>query len=190
MKRIIYLAAGSSRRFGENKLFFALDGKPLYRHGLDMLAALVKARDDCDLTVVSRYPAVLEAARALGARAADSPESEKGLSYTIRAGMDAAGALEEGDFLVFVVADQPWLTAATVSRLLDAARPGVPAACAVFGERAGNPMAFAAALAPELRALESDHGGREVAARHRPLAVPATSARELDDVDAPEDMER
>ena len=35
---ILYLAAGNSRRFGENKLLYPLDGKAVYRHLLDRLA--------------------------------------------------------------------------------------------------------------------------------------------------------
>ena len=37
MIHIIYMAAGNSRRFGSNKLFYELDGKPMYRHLLDNL---------------------------------------------------------------------------------------------------------------------------------------------------------
>ena len=66
-KHIIYLAAGSGSRFGSNKLLCPLEGKPLFRHGLDTLAGLVRARKDCDLTIVSRYGPVLEAAQAAGA---------------------------------------------------------------------------------------------------------------------------
>ena len=36
-KHILYLEAGSSRRFGANKLLMELNGKPLYRHGFDLL---------------------------------------------------------------------------------------------------------------------------------------------------------
>ena len=66
-KHIIYLAAGSGSRFGSNKLLCPLEGKPLFRHGLDTLAGLVRARKDCDLTIVSRYGPVLAAAQAAGA---------------------------------------------------------------------------------------------------------------------------
>lgn len=153
-----------------------------------MLSALVSEKDDCGLTVVSCYPEIRDAARALGARAADSPESKKGLSYTIRAGLDAVGTLGDGDFLLFVVADQPWLTAKTVSRLLGRAQPGVEAACAAYDGRMGNPMLFSAALAPELWELTGDHGGRGVAHRHLCETVQVDDPRELCDVDAPEDM--
>ena len=54
MTHILFLAGGSGRRFGENKLLYPLEGRPLYRHGLDMLASLAKTRDDCTLAVVSR----------------------------------------------------------------------------------------------------------------------------------------
>lgn len=187
MKHILFLASGNSRRFGENKLLKEISGKPLYRHGLDMLAALVRERDDCTLTVVSRYAAVRAGAQALGVRAVDSPESEKGLSYTIRAGLDVL-ALQDGDFVVFVVADQPYLTAETVARLLDAAKRGVRMARVVFGERRGNPNLFCAALAPELYALRGDEGGRELLRGADCVLVQAGSERELYDVDTVQDL--
>lgn len=40
MIHIIYMAAGNSRRFGSNKLFYELDGKPMYRHLLDRFAEI------------------------------------------------------------------------------------------------------------------------------------------------------
>lgn len=187
MKHILFLASGNSRRFGENKLLKALSGKPLYRHGLDTLAELMRERGDCTLTVVSRYEAVRAGAQALGVRAVDSPESEKGLSYTIRAGLDALD-LQDGDFIVFVVADQPYLTKQTVARLLDAAQPGVRMARVVFGERRGNPNLFCAAMAPALRALEGDEGGRALLRGADCVLVQAGSERELYDVDTAPDL--
>lgn len=189
MKHILFLASGNSRRFGENKLLKELSGKPLYRHGLDTLAELVREREDCTLTVVSRYAAVQAGAQALGVRAVDSSESEKGLSYTIRAGLDAL-TLQDGDFIVFVVADQPYLTQKTVARLLDAAEPGVRMARVVFGERRGNPNLFCAAMAPALRALEGDEGGRELLRGADCVLVQAGSERELYDVDTVVDLDR
>ena len=181
MKHILYLAGGNSRRFGENKLLYELEGKPLYRHGLDMLVSLIQTRDDCTLTVVSRYDEVLDGAHACGVRAVYSPESVKGQSYTIRAGLDALD-VREGDFVVSVVADQPYLTADTVARLLDAAQPGVVCARVGFGERRGNPALFSAALVPELRALRGD-GGRPLLLRPDCVLVQAGSERELYDID-------
>ena len=145
-KHILYLAAGSGSRFGSNKLLCPLEGKPLFRHGLDTLAALVQGRKDCDLTVVSRYGPVLESARAAGARAVDSPDSAQGLSFTIRAGLSALSPIPPEDFLLFVAADQPRLGSGTAARLLDAACPGVLIAAACWESQPGNPVLFSAAL--------------------------------------------
>ena len=77
MIHIIYMAAGNSRRFGSNKLFYELDGKPMYRH---LLERLIEIKDRynklkkagkkkknaesnnpvIDITVVTRYREILD----------------------------------------------------------------------------------------------------------------------------------
>ncbi len=182
-KHIIFLASGSSRRFGENKLLYPLEGRPLFLHGLQMLQGVVDSQQDCTLTVVSRYAPIRQASAALGIRAVDSPDSEKGVSYTIKAGIHALGDISPEDFLVFVVADQPYLTGASVQRLLRAAEEGAECACLCWADLPGNPTAFSAGLLPELLALSGDTGGRAVLKRHRCRFVSAASPRELEDID-------
>lgn len=127
-KHLIYLAAGSGRRFGGNKLLYSLEGRPLFSYGLETLRRVAQLRPECEVTVVSRYPQILEAAQTAGVRAVDSPQSVGGISHTIRAALDALPPVSGEDFLFFAVADQPWLEADTLLRLVDAARPGVPGA--------------------------------------------------------------
>ena len=191
MTHILYLAAGNSRRFGGNKLLFPVDGIPLYRHGLKTLADLCAARRDCTLTVVTRSEEIAADARARGASAVLSPESENGIAYTIRAGIRSLSLAAE-DYLLFAVADQPHLSADTVCRLLDAADAGVLCATAVFGDQPGNPTLFSSALAEELCALEGDTGGRKILRRHAAdcVRIPCTDARELWDVDVREDVHK
>lgn len=191
MNHLILLAAGSSRRFGGNKLLAPLKGKPLYTWGLSALNKVCRTRGDCTLTVVSRYPEIREAARALDAKAVDSPDSEKGQSYSIRSGLQSLEEVGEKDFILFLPADQPWITPDTIARLLDAAGPDTWTATAAFGERVGTPTLFSARLLPDLLALESDRGGRKLMGRPgQPcLAVQAGSERELDDVDYPEQLQ-
>ena len=190
MIHILYLAAGSGRRFGSNKLLYPLGGRPLFSHGLDTLSAVAGERGDCTLTVVSRYPEILEAARSMGALAVDSPHSERGLSHTIRAGLTSLPTPAPSDFLLFMAADQPWVKETTVSCLLDAARTGLWAACAGFGKERGNPVLFSAALLPDLLALRGDEGGRSILRRHpeRVVLVPVTEERELWDIDRLSDV--
>ena len=107
MNHLILLAAGSSRRFGGNKLLAPLNGNPLYTWGLSALNEVCRTRGDCTLTVVSRYPEIRDAAQAVGAQAVDSPDSEKGQAYSIRAGLQALGRVGERDFILFLPADRP-----------------------------------------------------------------------------------
>ena len=186
-EHLILLAAGSARRFGSNKLLRPLNGKPLYAHGLAALLAAAKMRPAADVTVVSRTPEILAAARAAGAKAVESPLSEQGLSFTIKAALDALEPLAEGDYLLFAVADQPYLTAASVAALLEKAAPPTLGATLCSGEKVGSPTLFSASLAKDLRALEGDRGGRSVlrALGGECLRVQAKSARELEDIDLP-----
>ena len=186
-EHLILLAAGSARRFGSNKLLRPVEGKPLYAHGLAALLAAAMMRPAADVTVVSRTPDILAAARAAGAKAVESPLSEQGLSFTIKAALDALEPLAEGDYLLFAVADQPYLTAASVAALLEKAAPPTRGATLCFGEKVGSPTLFSASLAKDLRALEGDRGGRSVlrALGGECLRVQAKSARELEDIDLP-----
>ncbi len=182
-EHILYLASGSSRRFGSNKLLYPLEGKPMFLYGLETLQQAARGRDACTITVISRYPEIRQAAGERGIAAVDSPESAHGISHTIKAGLQALGPLSDDDFLVFAVADQPWLTVSTVRRLLDAARPGVMCASLCWQDRPGNPTLFSAALVPELMALEGDTGGRAVLKKHPCLMIEADNIHELEDLD-------
>lgn len=183
---LIYLAAGSARRFGSNKLLFPLAGKPLYRHGLDLLEAFAAQRAGCTVTVVSRYAPILEDAGARGMNAVDSPQSGQGVSFTIRAGLRSLTYGPE-DYFLFLVADQPWLTLQTLQGLADAAEQGTLTACAAWDGRPGNPVLFSASLAGELLALTGDAGGRRVLRAHpeRCRLVQTTGPQELLDLDTP-----
>ncbi len=191
MIHVIYLAAGQSRRYGSNKLLEPRDGRPLYRYGLDAIREAIRGRDDCTLNVVTCWKKIADAVSAEGIRCVPSRDSSLGVSYTIRAGIRSVEPLEDGDYLVFAVADQPNLTPATVARLLDTVRLHPVTACLACGEQSGNPVLFAASLADELCALEGDRGGKAVMRRHPEahINVPC-DALELEDVDVRTDLQK
>ncbi len=187
-KHLIYLASGNSNRFGENKLLVTANGKPLYLHGLEQLIKAAEGDPACVVTVVSRYPEIRSTARQMGLRAVDCPESRNGLSYSIKAGIHGAGPCSGDDFLMFICADQPNLTAASIRKLLDHASPGVETARLFWGDSPGNPVLFSAALIPELMQLQGDQGGAAVVKNHRCLPVQADHCGELEDIDFREDL--
>ncbi len=187
-KHILYLASGNSRRFGANKLLFPFQEKPLFLHGLLLLQGYTTKHPDCTLTVVSRYEEIRQTAAALGISFADSPDSDKGISYTIKAGLTALGTVSSEDFILFVVADQPFLTEASLDKLFAYAVPGTEGATLAYGDRPGNPNLFSAGLIPELMQLEGDKGGRAVLKKHTCVMVQANSEAELNDIDTQADL--
>lgn len=215
MIHIIYMAAGNSRRFGSNKLFYKLDGKPMYRHLFERLIEIKdrynklkntgtnKPLDSdkmdtdtvidnyigtdtglskkagkktknaesnnpvIDITVVTRYREILDYCSSIpDCRAVLSPDSEKGISYTIKAGIMAvqeqkktgmhmwqssvwqkkpeknSGSLhntvETEDYYMFAVADQPYLKSQSVIKLIDKALENKGNKRLVFSLRCGD----------------------------------------------------
>ncbi len=188
-KHLIYLASGNSSRFGTNKLLHSYRGMPLYLHGLKTLMEVAAEDPECTLRVVSRYPQIREAARARGVIAVDCPESVQGISWSVKAGIASVGACSSEEFLLFAVADQPWLRAESVWRLLGKAVPGTMSARLCSGDTPGNPVLFSAALIPELMQLTADEGGGKIARKYHAIPVSVEDPRELMDIDQAGDLQ-
>ena len=182
-KSIVYMAAGNSRRFGSNKLLHIYDGKPLYRHGLDMLISFCSHRTDCSLIVVSQYQEILRYSELKDVWTVYSHDSKKGVSFTIRAAIESLEMISEEDFIVFVVADQPYLSEKTMEKILEQVDRGVETVSAAYHEKPGNPTMFSAKLIPELLGLKGDEGGRKVIKNHKCIYVEVEEEKELYDID-------
>ena len=161
MIHIIYMAAGNSRRFGSNKLFYELDGKPMYRHLLERLVEIKdrynKLKSDSpviDITVVTRYREILDYCACIqDCHAVLSPDSEKGISYTIKAGIMAVQEQKKTgmqDYYMFAVADQPYLKSQSVIKLIDKVLENKGNIRLTFslrcGDALGNPCVFHSSL--------------------------------------------
>lgn len=198
MIHIIYMAAGNSRRFGSNKLFYELDGKPMYRHLLERLIEIKdrynKLKSDSpviDITVVTRYREIQDYCLSIpDCHAVLSPDSEKGISYTIKAGIMAVQEQKKTgmqDYYMFAVADQPYLKSQSVIKLIDRVLENTGGKQLAFslrcGDVVGNPCVFHSSLIPQLLSLEGDKGGRSVAKKYDCVYVDVADERELMDID-------
>lgn len=198
MIHIIYMAAGNSRRFGSNKLFYELDGKPMYRHLLERLIEIKdrynKLKSDSpviDITVVTRYREILDYCSSIpDCHAVLSPDSEKGISYTIKAGIMAVQEQKKSgmqDYYMFAVADQPYLKSQSVIKLIDKVLENKGNMRLVFslrcGDAVGNPCVFHSSLISQLLSLEGDKGGRSVAKKYDCVYVDIADELELMDID-------
>ena len=118
----------------------------------------------------------------------DAPE--EGVSRSIRLGLRAA---EPCSAVLFLVGDQPLLTAGSVRRILAAGRENPDKI--IVPQRpdgqSGNPCLFPAAFFPELLSLEGDRGGRRVIRAHPEAVFPVSvPEEELADTDTKEELRR
>lgn len=194
----ILLAAGMSRRFGENKLFHPIGGKPMYRHMADRLAELLRRGEIADLVVVTGYDRIRDE---IGneANVVMNRNPELGITHSLALGLTRLLSSACPDACLFAVADEPFFTLESLEALLTAYErsdkgiaapapreeagtgsvdPGTPLS------RLGNPVIFSAAYFPELLSLSGDRGGKRVALRHPEdiliCPVPEAELRDLD----------
>lgn len=178
----VIMAAGSSSRFGANKLLQEFGGKPLFRRAMEAVPLELFLR----VHVVTGYEPVAALAAELGFSAIRNDHPELGVSHTIRLGLEG---LQDCDGVLFMTADQPLLTKQTMEQLAACfcAEPSVIAAAAHDGKR-GNPCLFPRGLFPALLALEGDVGGARVIKAHtdrlRLVEVPAEELADCDTAEA------
>lgn len=187
---IVFMASGFGRRFGSNKLLHPLAGKPLYTYALsNLLKAANELKTDITvrITVVSQYDEILADAEKGGAIAVHNPESDKGITASIKLGINC---LPKSDNYAFFVADQPYFKAETASAFVRRFLASVRTiGCVTDGNTCGNPVIFNHIYLPELLALEGDRGGKQVVSRHpEEVFYYQVNSQELLDLDMPEDF--
>ncbi len=185
----IYLAAGNSSRFGkDNKLLHNYDGCAIFRHTLDKLCSACKHHSHTDIIVVTKHSEILSYTKDMGITTVYEPEMPNQISYTIKAGIHAIKQLNDEDFLVFVVADQPLLSANTLEKFISIAKTDVLTASAFYGDTRGNPTMFSAKLAPQLLSLRGDVGGKVILSKYPPARIPVDNKLELVDIDTIDEL--
>ena len=179
------MAAGNARRFGENKLAAALDGRSLILRALEA----VPAEQFEKVVVVTQYPEVMRLAGEFHFASVHNPHPDWGISHTIALGLTE---LRDCDGVLFLVSDQPLLRRESVAAVVELWKhqPGKIAALGHNGVR-GNPCLFPARFFPELLELREDRGGNAVIRHHEEdLILLEVDDAELYDVDTVRALEQ
>lgn len=184
---IVVLAAGKGSRFGGHKLLADVEGKPMYEYMLALLAQL----QEVPRVIVTAEVEIQRAAEAAGITVVENPDPERGISYSIRLGiqacMDIDGLLQG---ILISVCDQPGLSVDTFRRLMHTARqhPG-SIVCASVKGRCQNPVVWDIRYAEELLCLTGDVGGRMILKRHKEAVICVeTEAVQLADIDTRQEL--
>lgn len=182
----IVLAAGLSRRMGENKLLVRLGGETVL--GRAVRTARAAGLDPVCVVVGEESERLLTELRGLPVVPVVNPEPGRGMSRSLREGVaalpdDVAGA-------AVLLADMPFVTAAMVRAVIEAAGDA-PMAAASYEGVVAPPYFYRRALFAELLELDGDGCGKRVYKRHQAeAAVVSLPATALADLDVPADVER
>ena len=184
----VVLAGGAGSRFGGGKLLASIGGRPVLQHVLDALATAGVG----DVVVVLGHDAdAVEAAIAWrDERRAVNPHPERGLSSSLRVGVDVAGS--DADSLLVALGDQPLLSPDVIGALLDApAKRGRPIVVPVYeDERGRNPVLLRRPAFGLVAEAEGDRGLGPVLEAHPELVVEVPVSGTNPDVDTPADLAR
>lgn len=189
------LAAGSSVRFGKDKLLLNLQGKPLYRHMLEILESLRKKGRLSHVLVVCQADEIYEDIKKNFQKleAVINLRPEMGISRSIRLGLEhLLDIAPTSHACLFAVADQPRISSDSIINLLktwDQNNCGIVSSC--YQQRTGNPVIFGAKYYEELINLSGDTGGKQVLKRHEDdVMYCEMPPDELMDIDTKDDLAR
>jgi molybdenum cofactor cytidylyltransferase len=187
----IILAAGDSTRFGSSKQLLRLQGRLLCEWVLD--AALGSRLDRVVLVTGRDHGRILsELGQKTGHARLEvilNPEFQGGLSTSLKTGLLLVQHSHPS--VMFLLADQPFVTAATLNLLLEQFYRSARSMCVpTLKGRRGNPALFSRSLYPELLQITGDQGGRSVIAAHldQLLTVEIPDPEFFFDIDVPDDL--
>jgi molybdenum cofactor cytidylyltransferase len=190
----IVLAAGGSTRFGASKQLLDWHGQPFVR-------AVAKNALDAGLSPVTvvtgaNSDQVSAAIEGLDVDLVKNNEWSSGQGSSIRAGvtslMQPPSRRAEGvGGAVFLLADQPHVTASVIRALVEKHAEGLyPIVAPMVIDRRANPVLFDRVTFSDLQTLEGDVGGRAIFHKYRVEYLPWHDDRLLLDVDTPEHYQR
>lgn len=181
----ILLAAGSSRRFGSNKLVVPLpDGTPLVLAVVRRLQFVVNAV----IVVVHPQDQVLpELLATENVQVVICQNADAGMGASLAAGVAASG---DARGWIIVLADMPAIQISTLQRVVQALDNGAVLAAPYHAGQRGHPVGFRSSVRDELLTLSGEAGAREILTRHAAAVVrlDVDDAGILLDIDTPADL--
>jgi len=185
----LLLAAGAGRRMGGPKALVELEGEPLVRRGIRLLA-----QGGCDPVLVV-VGACAGQVRELcdGAEVVEATDWDTGMGASLRAGLTRLGDEPAVTGAVVALVDQPLVTSAVLDRLRAAHAAGAVAAVATYDGRPRNPVLLARSTWQGVSAAATgDEGARGWLRAHPDLVlqVDCTDVGAPDDLDTPLDLTR
>ncbi len=159
---VIVLAAGTSRRFGDdNKLLAEIDGEPMLARALRAYATLQAQK----IAVLAPDSPLGDICKAAGFAPVVNGRAHEGMGTSLAAGIGAAINANRGLRHAFIgFGDMPFLSPQTPQLMAKAIDPSSSIIVPTYNGRRGHPVLFAAPHFTALEKSEGDTGGRGIIA--------------------------
>ncbi len=187
----LVLAAGRSSRMGAlNKLLIVIDGKPMIRHAVE---AVLAAQLSPVIVVTGHQHGELEATlKDLPVKILYNKDFAEGLSTSLRRGL--AELPEDCDGALVALGDMPRVTAAAITKLVNAFNPveGRSIIVPTWHGKRGNPVLWGRQFFGQMRQIDGDVGARHlIAANAETIAeIEMENDGVLTDIDTPQALAR
>lgn len=181
----ILLAAGTSQRFGSNKLLHPLIGNtPMLLVTAERLSSVLPGSIAVINQSLKHYSAQLQQ---LGLHVVINEQAQQGMGSSIacavRASRDAGGWL-------IALADMPYIKKETLKLIINKLNEGASMVAPQFRQQRGHPVGFSQSYANELLALNKDVGARNIIKNNQDQLELVITDDEgvVRDIDYPEDV--
>ena len=154
----IILAAGLSKRMGEDKLSLKFRDSTVFEITIQ---AITQAGFQQVIVVTRPGSNLADQARTYNCHLVENPIPEEGLSSSLKAGLKALDSNIQG--ALFALADQPLITPELYSLLSNSYQKKLKlVTCPLYQGKRGNPTIFDRRTWPALQHIEGDQGGRSL----------------------------
>ena len=186
---IVILAAGASTRMGVPKQLLRHRGRTLLRHAVE--AALGSTCRPVVVVLGANAQQVRPEVEGLSLQVVENPQWMKGLSTSIRTGVEALGIeAAPPEAVVLTLCDQPFVSSDDIEALVAAYRSTQrPIIASQYSGTLGVPALFARPLLRELASLSGDVGAKKIIQRHLASVWSVSCPHGAIDLDTPEDYD-
>jgi molybdenum cofactor cytidylyltransferase len=187
---LIVLAAGSSTRYGRNKLLEKIDGQTMIERVVKSVAS--SKADEVIVVLGHEAQRIREALRNFECKFVFNEDFKKGQSSSVEAGVKSV--MSYADAVMVLPGDVALITSKAINAIIEEyERSKSPIVVASHQGRSGHPILFDRSLFDELMKInEETMGLKAVVNRHRDLIkkVETGSDGVLIDIDTREDFKR
>jgi molybdenum cofactor cytidylyltransferase len=187
---VILLAAGASSRLGSPKQLLDFAGSKLLQHAIDTALA----SDAMHVVVVlgANAEIIKQELKETTAAIVENDAWKEGMASSIRFGLQTLVKLNpEVEAAVFMVADQPFVTADLLNELMELnkkERHNIVAS--KYGTTFGTPVLFSKRFFPELMELTGDTGAKSLVRKYQNETAFVPFPKGEIDIDTMEDYEK